>query len=95
MKESKSSLSNSRNAFIATGIIFTIPVVMGLIGLFYLKGLEQVIGTILAISAGGVFYMLHYDMIPKAHKDREWLPIFGSVFGFIIGFAVVMTVGVS
>jgi hypothetical protein len=34
-----------------------------------------------AISAGGIFYMLHYDMIPKAHKDRKWLPTFGAVFG--------------
>ena len=26
------------------------------------------IGLILALSAGGIFYMLFYDMIPKAHK---------------------------
>jgi zinc transporter, ZIP family len=37
--------------------------------------------------------MLHYDMIPKAHKERKWLPTFGAVLGFIIGFAIVRLVG--
>jgi zinc transporter, ZIP family len=46
-----------------------------------------------AISACGIFYMLRYDMIPKAHKDRKWLPTFGAVWGFIIGFAIVRLVG--
>jgi zinc transporter, ZIP family len=44
---------------------------------------------ILALSAGGIFYMLFYDMIPKAHQERKWLPTFGAVLGFIIGFAIV------
>ena len=55
--------------------------------------MKEVIAYILAISAGGIFYMLHYDMIPKAHKDRKWLPTFGAVLGFIIGFAIVRIVG--
>ena len=37
--------------------------------------------------------MLFYDMIPKAHKDRKWMPTFGSVLGFIIGFAFVILFG--
>jgi hypothetical protein len=28
-------------------------------------------------------------MIPKAHKEREWLPTFGAILGFIIGFAII------
>jgi zinc transporter, ZIP family len=32
-------------------------------------------------------------MIPKAHKERNWLPTYGSVFGFIIGFALVRLIG--
>ena len=82
-----------RNAFIATGIISAIPVVMGLIGLFFMRGMEQIIGMILTLSAGGIFYMLYYDMIPKAHKEKEWLTTFGAVLGFIIGFVVVLTIG--
>jgi zinc transporter, ZIP family len=93
MKEGKSILKNTRNAFIATGIISAIPVVMGLIGLFFMRGMEQIIGMILALSAGGIFYMLYYDMIPKAHKEKEWLTTFGAVLGFIIGFVVVLTIG--
>jgi zinc transporter, ZIP family len=54
---------------------------------------KEVIGIILAVSAGGIFYMLHYDMIPKAHKERKWLPTFGAVLGFIIGFALVRVIG--
>jgi hypothetical protein len=46
---------------------------------------------ILALSAGGIFYTLHYVMIPKAHKDRKWPPTFGAVFGFVIGFAMITT----
>lgn len=43
----------------------------------------------MGVSAGGIFYMLFYDMIPKAHKERKWLPTFGAVLGFIIGFTIV------
>jgi ZIP family zinc transporter len=55
--------------------------------------MEFVIALTLAISAGGIFYMLFYDMIPKAHKERKWLPTFGAVLGFIIGFAFVRLIG--
>jgi zinc transporter, ZIP family len=55
--------------------------------------MQFVIAVTLAVSAGGIFYMLFYDMIPKAHKDRRWLPTFGSVLGFIVGFAFVRLLG--
>jgi zinc transporter, ZIP family len=74
-------------------MVSIIQIFLGLVGLFYLQGMANIIATILALSAGGVFYMLYYDMIPKAHKDRKWLPTFGAVLGFIIGFAIVRTVG--
>ena len=65
---------NPKKAFAAaTGIISIIPVILGLVGVFYLTGMKEVIAYILALSAGGIFYMLHYDMIPKAHKERKWL----------------------
>jgi ZIP family zinc transporter len=80
---------SKRKAFIAIGIVSVIPIVLGLVGLFFIQGMQVVIALTLAISAGGIFYMLHYDMIPKAHKERKWLPTFGAVLGFIIGFALV------
>jgi ZIP family zinc transporter len=80
---------SKRKAFIAIGIVSVIPIVLGLIGLFLMQGMQVVIALTLAISAGGIFYMLFYDMIPKAHKERKWLPTFGAVLGFIIGFALV------
>jgi ZIP family zinc transporter len=58
-----------------------------------MQGMVNIIAIILAVSAGGIFYMLYFDMIPKAHKDRKWLPTFGAVLGFIIGFAIVRTIG--
>jgi zinc transporter, ZIP family len=88
MKESKSSLQKTKNILLAAATISIIPVIMGLIGLFFMKGMDQLIGVILGLSAGGIFYMLHYDMIPKAHKEKEWLSTFGAVLGFIIGFGV-------
>lgn len=84
---------NPKKVFAATAIISVIPVILGLVGLFYLTGRTEVIAYILALSAGGIFYMLHYDMIPKAHKERKWLPTFGAVLGFIVGFAIVRAVG--
>jgi zinc transporter, ZIP family len=84
---------NPKKVFVATAMISIIPVILGLVGLFYLQGMDEIIAYILAISAGGIFYMLHYDMIPKAHKDRKWLPTFGAVLGFIMGFAIVRTIG--
>lgn len=83
--------SNPKKALAATGIAFVIPIFLGLFGLFNLQGMEYVTSIILALSAGGIFYMLHYVMIPKIHKDRKWLPTFGSVFGFVIGFAMITT----
>ena len=89
MRSGKTAFSNSKKALIAIGIVSVIPIILGLVGLFYLQGMTYVIGLTLALSAGGIFYMLHYDMIPNAHKEREWLPTFGAILGFIIGFAII------
>ena len=89
MRTGKTAFTNSKKALYAIGVISIIPVILGLVGLFFLQGLHYLIGLILALSAGGIFYMLFYDMIPKAHKERKWLPTFGAVLGFIIGFAIV------
>jgi zinc transporter, ZIP family len=89
MRSGKTAFSNSKKALIAIGIVSMIPIILGLVGLFFLQGMTYVIGLTLALSAGGIFYMLHYDMIPKAHKERKWLPTFGAVLGFIIGFAII------
>lgn len=89
MRTGKKAFPNSKKALYAIGIISIIPVILGLIGLFFLQGLHYIVGLILALSAGGIFYMLFYDMIPKAHKERNWIPTFGAVLGFIIGFAIV------
>ncbi len=67
------------NAFIATAILSTLGVVLGMVGLFYMKGMDHVIGIILALSAGGIFYMLHHEMIPRAHEEKEWITTFGAV----------------
>ena len=88
MRSGKTAFSNSKKALIAIGIVSIIPIILGLVGLFYLQGMTYVIGLTLALSAGGIFYMLHYDMIPRAHKERRWLPTFGAILGFIIGFAI-------
>jgi ZIP family zinc transporter len=53
----------------------------------------RVIARTLALSLGGIFYMLFYDMIPKAQRERKWLPTFGAVLGFIIGFALARVLG--
>ena len=84
--------NNPRKALTAIGVVSIIPIFLGLVGLYYMQGMDDVIAVILALSAGGIFYMLYYDMIPKAHKDRKWLPTFGAVLGFIIGFAIVRTI---
>ena len=84
---------SKRKALTAIGVVSVIPIILGLIGLFFVQGMQFVIALILAISAGGIFYMLFYDMIPKAHKERNWLPTFGAVLGFIIGFALVRLIG--
>jgi hypothetical protein len=47
--------------------------------------MKEIIASIVALSAGGIFYMSYYDMIPKAHKNKKWLPTFGAVIGFIQG----------
>lgn len=91
MTSDKTTAFKGRNgrALIAIGVVSVIPIFLGLIGLFYIQGMQVVIALTLAISAGGIFYMLFYDMIPKAHKERKWLPTFGAVLGFIIGFAII------
>lgn len=94
MMTGKTAFSNNpRKALAAVGMVSVVPIFLGLVGLFYLTGMKDTIAIILALSAGGIFYMLHYDMIPKAHKEKKWLPTFGAVVGFIIGFAIVRTIG--
>jgi ZIP family zinc transporter len=84
---------SKRKSLSAIGFVSVIPIILGLIGLFFVQGMQVVIALTLAISAGGIFYMLFYDMIPRAHKERKWLPTFGAVLGFIIGFALVRLIG--
>ena len=94
MMTGKTAFSNNpKKALAAVGVVSVIPVFLGLAGLFYLTGMKDTIAIIFALSAGGIFYMLYYDMIPKAHEERKWLPTFGAVLGFIIGFAIVRIVG--
>lgn len=94
MMTGKTAFSNNpKKALVAVGVVSVIPVFLGLAGLFYLTGMKDAIAIIFALSAGGIFYMLYYDMIPKAHKERKWLPTFGAVLGFIIGFTIVRIVG--
>ena len=94
MMTGKTAFSDNPNKVLASAaIISALPVILGLVGLFYLTGMKEVIASILALSAGGIFYMLYYDMIPKAHKDKKWLPTFGAVVGFILGFGIVKTIG--
>ena len=71
MRTGKTAFKDSKRALYAIGVISIIPVIFGLVGLFFLQGLHYIIGLILALSAGGIYYMLFYDMIPKAHKDRK------------------------
>ena len=94
MMTGKTAFSNNpKKALAAVGVVSVIPIFLGLAGLFYLTGMKDTIAIIFALSAGGIFYMLYFDMIPKAHKERKWLPTFGAVLGFIIGFAIVRIVG--
>jgi ZIP family zinc transporter len=93
MTTGKTAFSNQKKALTAIGIVSIIPIIFGIIGFFFLQGMHFTIGLILGISAGGIFYMLYYDMIPKAHKERNWLPTFGAVIGFIIGFGIVRAFG--
>lgn len=96
MMTGKTAFSNNpKKALAAVGVVCVIPIFLGLVGLFYLTGMKDSIAIIFALSAGGIFYMLYYDMIPKAHKERKWLPTFGAVLGFIVGFAIVRIVGGS
>lgn len=89
MRSGKTAFSNSRKALLTIGIISILPIILGLVGLFFLQGMKTLIALIFAFSAGGIFYMLFYDMIPRAHKERNWLPTFGSILGFVVGYALV------
>ncbi len=49
-----------------------IPIFLGLLGLFFFQGMKAAIAVTIAVAAGGIFYMLFYDMIPKAHKEKKF-----------------------
>lgn len=85
--------NNPKKALGAIGVVSVISIICGLVGLFYLQGMQFIISKIHAISAGGIFYMLYYDMIPKAYKERKWLPTFGAILGFMLGFIIIRISG--
>ena len=94
MMTGKTALNNNpKKALGAIGVVSIIPITLGLVGLFYLQGMQFIISIILALSAGDIFYMLYYDMIPKAHKERKWIPTFGAILGFILGFIIIRVSG--
>lgn len=70
-----------------------IPIILSLLGLFFFQGSKTLIAVILALLAGGIFYMLFYDMFPEVHKERKRNPTFGAVLGFIVGFAIIKIIG--
>ena len=47
--------NNPKKALAAIGIVYIISHILGLIGLFYLQGMEYFISTILVLSSGGTF----------------------------------------
>jgi ZIP family zinc transporter len=85
--------NNSKKALAAIGAVSVLPIIFGLVGLFYFQGMQFIISLILALSAGGIFYMLYYDMIPKAHKEGKWIPTFGAIVGFMLGFIIIKVSG--
>ncbi len=85
--------NNSKKALAAIGAVSVLPIIFGLAGLFYFQGMQFIISLILALSAGGIFYMLYYDMIPKAHKEGKWIPTFGAIVGFMLGFIIIKVSG--
>ena len=84
---------NKKKALMAIGTVSVIPIFLGLLGLFFFQGMKTVIAVTLAVAAGGIFYMLFYDMIPKAHKEKKFAPTFGAVIGFIVGFSIIRLIG--
>ena len=58
----KTAFKTDRKALGAIGIVSIMPVILGLVGLFYIPGNEIVIAITLALSAGGIFYVLFYDI---------------------------------
>jgi zinc transporter, ZIP family len=85
--------NNSKKALGAIGSVSVLPIIFGPVGLFYFQGMQFIISLILALSAGGIFYMLYYDMIPKAHKERKWIPTFGAIMEFMLGFIIIKVSG--
>ena len=85
--------NNSKKALRAIGSVSVLPIIFGLVGLVYFQGMQFIISLILALYASGIFYMLYYDMIPKAHKERKWIPTFGAIMGFILGFIIIKVSG--
>ena len=57
------------------------------------KAADMICVFTLALSAGGIFYMLFHDMIPKVHRERKWLPAFRSVLYFIIRYTFARMIG--
>ncbi len=47
--------NNPKKALAAIGIVYVILIFLGLIGLFYLQGMEYFISTILELSVEGIF----------------------------------------
>jgi len=89
----KSFGGSKKKALMAIGAVSVIPIFLGLLGLFFFQGMEAPIAVTLAVAAGGIFYMLFYDMIPKAHKEKKFSPTFGAVIGFIVGFSIIRLIG--
>ena len=80
MLAGKTAFSNSRKGVGAIGIVSVIPIALGLAGLFFMQVMETVIAVTLALSAGGIFYMLFYDMIPKDTKSPQGAQLAAEVW---------------
>lgn len=69
----------------AFGLMALLGPLCALIGHFFLREQEVLVGGIQLFAAGGILYLVIQDIAPQAQLEKNHAPALGAVAGFLLG----------
>ncbi len=69
--------------------------VMAVLGVLLVNSMKQILPYSLAFAAGAMIYVVVEELIPEAQSNQQEHSSHHAVFGFMIGFTIMMVLDVA
>ena len=81
--EEKSNYSG-RRLLLFMFLLVPLGPVAAFTGWYFLTDYQQLLGSIMLFSSGGILYLIFQDIAPESKMHRHWAPATGAVIGFAV-----------